>query len=166
MFCESRINYTVLYGINNSDNNLWCVSFYSLITCKSASLNGFSANKTSSYFTVLRFLKIRNWIKPKIVTAKKIIIQTTISEVTYAGLRNCLTICYWKLINFSDFGDRMKILMPSSWWHLWKMLVQLCGITSKLSPTYFVSNIHVIQPWRHYIEQFPGNNKSENHKTK
>ena len=49
----------------------------------------FSANKISSYFTVFKFLKIRNWMKPRIVTAKNKIIQITTSDVTYVGLLDC-----------------------------------------------------------------------------
>ena len=149
-----NINYVcsvnrVLYVINNSDNNLWCVSFYSLITGISASLNGFSTNKTSSYFTVLRFLKIRNWIKPKIVTAKKIIIQTTISEVTYAGLRNCSTIYHLKLINFSDFGDRMKM---TEWWQNW--CHQVTGIFCLQHPCHTtVTALYITISWEQQVRE-------------
>ena len=83
----SQANHLYLtQGSRTINPNFRLKLFYSLIKGISASLCGFSAKRTSSYVTVLRFLKIRNWIKPKIVTAKKIIIQTTISEVTYAGL--------------------------------------------------------------------------------
>ena len=111
MICSiSQANHLYLtQGSRTINPNFRLKLFYSLIKGISASLCGFSAKRTSSYVTVLRFLKIRNWIKPKIVTAKKIIIQTTISEVTYAGLWNCWIIGELKLEKNWNGGDLSDI---------------------------------------------------------